>query len=74
LRTEQRIVDAEVKNLIRVQAGTSVGAHQHVTFPEVVAEAHFEGVVAVVARIFENEVAARAAGRVVGEAVLSNTR
>src|ERR1019366_5839477 len=68
LRTEQRVVDAEVESLIRVEAGTGVGAHQHVAFPEVVAEAHFEGVVAVVARIFENEVAAGAAGRVVGEA------
>src|ERR1019366_3061304 len=71
LRTEQRVVDAEVESLIRGEARTGVGAHQHVAFPEVVAEAHFEGVVAVVARIFENEVAARAAGHVVGEAARS---
>src|SRR5208282_407582 len=71
LRTEQRVVDAEVENLIRVQAGAGVGAHQHVAFPEVVPEAYFKGVVAVVARIFENEVAAGAAGRVVGEAARS---
>ena len=52
-------------------AGTGVGAHQHVTFPEVVAEAHLESVVAVVARIFEHEVAAGAAGRVVDKTARS---
>src|SRR5208282_4190 len=68
LWTEQRAVDVEVENLVGAGARTGVGAHQHVAFPEVVAEAQFDGVVAVVARIFEDEVAAGAAGRVVDEA------
>src|SRR5208282_73602 len=54
-------------NLVGAGAGTSVRAHQHVAFPEVVANAHFQGIVAIVARIFEDEVAAGAAGRVVDE-------
>jgi L-asparaginase/Glu-tRNA(Gln) amidotransferase subunit D len=51
-----------------MDAGTGVGAHQHVAFPEVVAEAQFECVIAIVTRVFEGKVAAGGAERVVDEA------
>jgi L-asparaginase/Glu-tRNA(Gln) amidotransferase subunit D len=51
-----------------MDAGTGVGAHQHVAFPEVVAEAQFECVIAIVTRVFEGKVAAGGAERIVDEA------
>ena len=72
LRAEDRIVDAEVEDLIGAGTGASVGAHQHVAFAEVVAEGDLEAVVAVVTGVLEDEVAARSVVEsVVDESVIA---
>jgi len=68
LWAEQWIVEVEVESLIGLGVGAGVGAHQHIAFAEVVAEDEFDGFIAIVTGVFEDEGAVVAGGGVVDEA------
>src|SRR5579863_2412373 len=59
LRAQDRTIDIEIECLIGVSAGARVGAHHHVGFVEVAPQGDLKRVVAVVAGVFEEEIAAR---------------
>src|ERR1700724_109241 len=53
LGTEDGVVNVEIESLIAVGAGAGVGAHEHVSFAEVVAERNLQAVVTIFTCVLE---------------------
>ena len=71
LGAELRIVDANVEHLVRAGMGAHVGGEEHVPVAEGAAGSELEGVVVILSRVLEHEIAIEGCGidKVVNQAV-----
>src|SRR6202140_2529426 len=60
LRAEDGVVNVEIESLVAVGAGVGVGAHEHVSFAEVVAERNLQGVVTIFTCVLKEVISAGA--------------
>src|SRR5208337_2294362 len=61
LRTQDGIIDIEIENLVGTGARPHVRAHHHVALAEAATQAELKGVVMVLARVLQKEIATRLA-------------